>query len=92
TFYNVEDVIIPRETLNRLFHQNIPAHYFTGLYYINSVETVDIHYRGRKIVTHVSMKNISNCQGINTRSRAFYYELIADDGTEEPYVTFVKKG
>ncbi|KRY15778.1 hypothetical protein T03_4671, partial [Trichinella britovi] len=60
----------------------MPAHYVTGLYYINSVKTVDIHYRGRKSVTHVSMKNISNCQGI--RSRAFYYELIADDGTEEP--------
>ncbi|KRZ58448.1 Fibropellin-1 [Trichinella nativa] len=56
TFYNVEDVIIPRETLNRLFHQNIPAHYFTGLYYINSVKTVDIHYRGRKIVTHGKVK------------------------------------
>ncbi|KRX51994.1 hypothetical protein T09_12964, partial [Trichinella sp. T9] len=52
TFYNVKDVIIPRETLNRLLPQNMPAHYVTGL---------------------------------NARSSAFYYELIADDGTEEPY-------
>ncbi|XP_003376811.1 putative calcium binding EGF domain protein [Trichinella spiralis] len=56
TVYNVEDVIIPRETLNRLFQQSIPAHYVTGLYYINSVETVDIHYSGRKSVTHLKMK------------------------------------
>ncbi|KAL1226646.1 Neurogenic locus notch -like protein [Trichinella spiralis] len=103
TVYNVEDVIIPRETLNRLFQQSIPAHYVTGLYYINSVETVDIHYSGRKSVTHVSMKNVSNCQGMfsiisrknkcfplafyrNTRNPAIHYELISDDGTEEPYV------
>ncbi|KRX25813.1 Fibropellin-1, partial [Trichinella nelsoni] len=104
TVYNVEDVIIPRETLNRLFQQNIPAHYITGLSYIKSVKTVDIHYRGRKSVTHVSMKNVSNCQGIfsiisrknkcfplafyrNPKNSAFYYELITDDGTEEPYVS-----
>ncbi|KRZ83867.1 hypothetical protein T08_11632, partial [Trichinella sp. T8] len=103
TFYNVEDVIIPRETLNRLLHQNIPAHYLTGLYYINSEKTVDIHYRGRKSITRVSMKNHSNCQGMfsiisrkkmcfplafyrNPSSSAFHYELITDDGTEEPYV------
>ncbi|KRY29464.1 hypothetical protein T01_8809 [Trichinella spiralis] len=53
TVYNVEDVIIPRETLNRLFQQSIPAHYVTGL---------------------------------NTRNPAIHYELITDDGTEEPYV------
>ncbi|KRY14421.1 hypothetical protein T12_6518, partial [Trichinella patagoniensis] len=86
TFYNVEDVIIPRETLNRLLQQNIPAHYVTGLYYINSVKTVDIHYRERKSVTHVSMKNVSNCRGINPRNLEIYYELITDNGTEEPYV------
>ncbi|KAL1237846.1 Neurogenic locus Notch protein [Trichinella pseudospiralis] len=47
--YNLEDVIIPRETLNRLFKQSMPAFYMTGLYYRKNFNSVAIHYRGRKI-------------------------------------------
>ncbi|KRY86029.1 Neurogenic locus notch -like protein 1 [Trichinella pseudospiralis] len=55
--YNLEDVIIPRETLNRLFKQSMPAFYMTGLYYRKNFNSVAIHYRGRKsIVTRGKVK------------------------------------
>ncbi|KRY74869.1 Neurogenic locus notch -like protein, partial [Trichinella pseudospiralis] len=58
--YNLEDVIIPRETLNRLFKQSMPAFYMTGLYYRKNFNSVAIHYRGRKSI--VTRKGQGICE------------------------------
>ncbi|KRZ80444.1 Fibropellin-1 [Trichinella papuae] len=73
--YNLEDVIIPRETLNRLFKQSIPAFYITGLYYINNIKTVGIHYRGRKIIGACKS---NPCKHGKCRSISYYYVCECD--------------